>query len=180
MYLQVVLIFVAVFLFLLFMSLRISIEVMVKNSNITYAIKGIIFKYVKIVEIKSGTKKPKKSDRVDKKREKLLGIVETAMKKNRGKIVHIEKLSLSGTFSFDDAAVNAILHGLFIILWQFFIVFLSANFTFEHQNYNFYPDFQNDKNELIFQVILRIVIIKALALIITYYFESRIKNKNKS
>ncbi|HEY8422697.1 MAG TPA: DUF2953 domain-containing protein [Thermoclostridium sp.] len=180
MYLPVILFFIAVFVSVLFMSLRISIEVIAENSGVTYSVKGIILKYIKIAEVKSGTEKPKKPQKAEKEREKILGIIKTAMKKNNGKIFHIEKLSLTGTFSVDDAAANAILYGFFIILWQFIIIFLSAHFTFEHQNYGLYPDFQNDKNELIFQVILRVVILKALLLVLTYYFESKVKNKRKA
>ncbi|NLM09520.1 MAG: DUF2953 domain-containing protein [Clostridiaceae bacterium] len=176
MFLPVILFFVAILLLMLFMSLRISIELTAKSSGITYTVKGSIFKYIKIVEVKSGTKKQKRQEKdSEKKRERILDLIRIAI---NGKIFHIEKLSLSGTFSINDAAANAVLYGTFLTLWQFIIILLSANFKLEHQNYSFYPDFQNDKNELIFQLILRVVILKALSLIINYYLESKTKINN--
>lgn len=179
MILPVVLSVAAFFVLLLFMSLRISVEVVAENSGIRYTVKGSILKYIKIAEVKSGVKKKDKPGEKDKKREKILGLVKTAFKKNNGKIFHIEKLSLTGTFSVEDAAANAVLHGFFIILWQFFLIFLSANFKLEHQYYRFYPDFQNDRNEFIFQIILRVVIFRALLLIIRYWINSKFKNKTE-
>lgn len=180
MYLPVILVLAGVLVFILLMSLRISVEVIARSSGITYTVKGSILKYIKIAEVKSGSRKKKKGKKdTEKKREKLLGIIKTAVKKNNGKIFHVEKLSLTGSFSLEDAAADAILYGTFLILWQFIIIFLSANFKFEHQNYSFYPDFQNNKNELIFQLILRVVILRVLLLLINYYFESKISNKTE-
>jgi len=170
----------AVITLMLSMSLRISVEVTAGDSGINYTIRGSILRYIKILEIKSGTEKKRKpKKKSEKKRDRILGIVKAAFKKKNGKMIHVEKLSLTGTFSTEDAAADAILHGLFIILWQFIIIFLSANFTFEHQNYNFLPDFQNNRNELVFQLILRIVILNALIVLIRYYLSSVLGNNTE-
>ncbi|AGC67578.1 hypothetical protein Cst_c05560 [Thermoclostridium stercorarium subsp. stercorarium DSM 8532] len=180
MYLPVVFCIIALIIVALFMSLRISIEFTAGSEGISYTVKGIVFKYIKILEIKSNSeKKRKKTKGGEKKRGRILGIIRTAMRKKNGKAVHIEKFSLTGTFSVDDAAANAILYGGFIILWQFAVLFLSEHFTFEHQNYAFYPDFQNDKTEFIFQIIFRVVIFKALLLLARYWLESKINNKTE-
>lgn len=181
MFLPVLLFFAAVLLIALFMSIRISIELVAKNSGITYTVKGSIFKYINVVEVKSGIKKRKReNEKTDRKREKVLGLIKAAVIRDKGKIFHIEKLSLTGTFSIEDAAANAILYGAFIVLWQFILLILSANFKLEHQNYSFYPDYQNGKNELIFQAILRVVIFKVLLLLINYFIELKKQKKNKA
>lgn len=180
MYLPVLLVFVAFLLLLRFLSLRISVELIAKDSGITYTIKGSIFKFIKVMEIKSGTEK-KKEWKIDAGedlfiREKVLGLLGSALKKNKGKIFHIEKLSVKGSFSIKDAAADAILYGTFIMLWQFLLIFLSANFSLEHQNYSFYPDFQNNKNELIFHLIFRVVILKVVLLSVNYLIKTRREN----
>lgn len=102
-------------------------------------------------------------------------IIGRAVKNKKGKIFHIEKLSLKGTFSIEDAAANAILHGVFMILWQFLLIFLASNFRLEHQHYNLLPDFEHDRNKMIFQAILRVVILNMVLFSIHSFFES--KNK---
>ena len=67
MFLPVILFFVAILLLMLFMSLRISIELTAKSSGITIRLKGSIFKYIKIVEVKKRHKKQKRQKRQRKK-----------------------------------------------------------------------------------------------------------------
>lgn len=184
MYLPVLLFLAALLIFVLFMSFRISIEVVADNSGISYTVTGSILKHIKVVEVKSDFNKPKKP-KTDKSenifsRNKILGFIKSAVEKDRGKIFHIEKLSLAGKFSIGDAAADAILYVFFIVLWQFIIIFFSSKFKLEHQNYSLYPDFQNENTELIFQMILRVVILKALLMIINYFFESKRKNKQQN
>lgn len=173
-------------LLLLLISFRINIEFIAKDSGMTYTIKGNILKVVKVFEIKSGREeKRKKHWRVNNKekgfiRKRLIGIIKTAIDDQRGKIFHIEKLSVNGTFSIEDAAANAILYGLFLILWQFLLIFLSANFKLEHENFNFLPDFRNDRNELIFHVIFRVVIFNIVMLVLHNLIEARKKKTRKS
>jgi len=181
MILPVILVPVAFLLLLLLLSFRINIELIAKDSGITYTISGSILKVVKIYEVKSGSenmgKKVWKTGAKEQNtiRKRLLGVIKEAITEQKGKIFHIEKLSVNGTFSTEDAAANAILHGLFLTLWQFLLIFLAANFTLEHQNYNFLPDFRNDRNEFIFHVIFRVVIIKMLLLVLHTLIESRKK-----
>lgn len=176
MYLPVILVLAAILAAMLFMSLRISVEFTAKSSGVTYTIKGSIFKYISIMEVKSGTgRKRRHEEKSGTRREKILDLVRVAIDRKNGKIFHIEKLSLSGTFTTMDAAADSILYGTFLILWQFILILLSANFKLEHQNYSFYPDFHNNRNELIFRLILRVVIFKALLLIIKYYLDSKTK-----
>lgn len=171
----------AIFLLLLLISFRINIELIAKDSGITYTIKGSLLKVVKVFEIKSGSEEMgRKVWQTDEKeqsfiRKRLFGIIKEAITEQRGKIFHIEKLSVDGTFSIEDAAANAILHGLFLTLWQFLLIFLAANFTLEHQNYNFLPDFRNDRNEFIFHVIFRVVIIQMVLLVLHTLMEARKK-----
>jgi len=180
MYLPVILCIAAVVLLMLFMSLRISVELTAEESGISYTIRGNIFRYIKKMEIRSGSgRKRVNKKKGEKRHDKLLGIIKTAIRKNNGKVIHVEKLSLTGTFSIEDAAANAILYGIFLILWQYIILFLSANFTFEHHNYNLRPDFQNNKNSLFFQIVMRIVVLKALLLLIKHYLETKIKNRTE-
>ncbi|NLN64832.1 MAG: hypothetical protein GX144_05395 [Clostridiaceae bacterium] len=156
---------------LLLISFRINIVFIAKDTGITYTIKGDLLKVIKVFEIKSGRdEREKKNWQINQKekgvlRARFLGLINQAIQEQRGKIFHIEKLSIDGTFSIEDAAANAVLYGLFLILWQFVLIFLAKNFKLEHQYYNFLPDFQNDKNELIFQAIFRVVIFKMLLLV---------------
>ena len=156
---------------LLLISSRINIVFIAKDTGITYTIKGDLLKVIKVFEIKSGRdEREKKNWQINQKekgvlRARFLGLINQAIQEQRGKIFHIEKLSIDGTFSIEDAAANAVLYGLFLILWQFVLIFLAKNFKLEHQYYNFLPDFQNDKNELIFQAIFRVVIFKMLLLV---------------
>lgn len=165
------LLFFLLLLVLLFISFRISIELIANETGITYTIKGNILKVIKVFEVKNGREGKKKrwtTDRQEKGalRKKFLGIIKTAIDDRRGKIFHIEKLSLTGSFSLNDAAANAILYGFFLTLWQFLLIFLAANFRLEHQNYNFLPDFQHDRNEMIFHAIFRVVIVNMVLLLI--------------
>ncbi len=195
MLLPVILIFLTLLFIILLLSFRIFVELIAKNSGITYTIKATIFKYIKVVEVKSGQKskqkKPKRGAEVSKKKwetsakenkaihERVINIISVVLKENRGKVFHIEELSLSGLFSIEDAAVDAILYGIFLALWQFLIIFLSANFRVEHQSYKFYPDFQNNKNELIFHGILRVVLIKVLLLVVENNIHTKLKKFRK-
>ncbi len=181
MILTVILIFVVFLLLLLLLSFRINIELIARDSGIAYTIKGNILKVIKVFEVKSGSEEAgKKVWETDEKeqgfiRKRLFGIIKEALTEQKGKIFHIEKLSVDGTFSIEDAAANAILHGLFLTLWQFLLIFLAANFTLEHQTYNFLPDFRNDRNEFIFHVIFRVVIINMLLLVLHTLIEARKK-----
>jgi hypothetical protein len=181
MILPAILVSAVLILLLLLISFRINIELIARDSGITYTVKGSILKVIKVFEIKSGSEeKGKKNWQTDEKeqgfiRKRLLGIIKEAITEQRGKIFHIEKLSVDGTFSIEDAAANAILHGLFLTLWQFLLIFLAANFTLEHQNYNFLPDFRNDRNEFIFHVIFRVLIIHMVLLVLHTLIEARKK-----
>ncbi len=171
---------------LLLFSLRISLELLAKEEDITYTVKGSIFKHLKVFEIKKGTedegKKRWKTDWKENKfiKTKVLSIYDSALKKHAGKVLHIEKLELHGTFSVEDAAVDAILYGVFLALWQFLLIFLSANFSLEHQCFNFLPDFNKNRNKLIFHAIFRIVIINILWLIIWIKIEDKRNRKKNS
>jgi energy-coupling factor transporter transmembrane protein EcfT len=186
MILPVIFVLAGFVLLLLLLSFRIHIELIATDSGITYTISGNIMKVVKIYEVKSGSgdkdKKMRKAGGKDKDtiRKRLLGVIKEAITEQRGKIFHIEKLSVDGTFSIEDAAANALLYGLFLTLWQFLLIFLSANFTLEHQKYNFMPDFRNDRNEFIFHAIFRVVIIRMLLLVIHSLIESRKKKTEQS
>lgn len=187
MYLPVILAFIALLsVLLLFLSIRISIEFIARETGITYTIKGSVFRYLKVLEVKSGTekrgKKRWKTGYKEKRlvREKLLGLLQTAVKKRKGRMFHIEELSLNGTFSLEDAAANAVIYGLLLILWQFLLIFLAANFKLERQNYNFMPDFQNDKNEMMFHIIFRVILLKIILLIIHWSVDTKGKKFNKS
>lgn len=166
-------------------SFRISIEFIVRESSATYTIKGTVFKYVKVMEVNNTSRKRKHKRRETHKRkkgfgEKLPNLIQTALKNRKGKMLHIEELSLRGTFSIEDAAANAVIYGILLIIWQFLLIYLAANFKLEHQYYNFIPDFQNDRNEMMLHVIFRVVVLKAIWLIITWFIETRRKNFNKS
>lgn len=170
-------------LLLLLLSLRISVEFIAKDTGISYSVRGSVFKFLKLFELKSGVTANKKRSYEEGKetiREKILSMVDNAIKEHRGKIFHIEKLSLKGTFSIEDAAANAILYGLFMILWQFLLIFLSTHFKLEHQNYNFLPDFQHDRNELTFHAILRVVLFNLVVFIIHNLIDERRKKYSKS
>lgn len=179
MILPVILVFV-VFLLLL-LSFRINIELIARDSGITFTVKGSILKVIKVFEVKSGSEKMGKKvwQTGDKERgiirRRVFGIIREALTERKGKIFHIEKLTVDGTFSIEDAAADAILHGLFLTLWQFLLIFLAANFTLEHQNYNFLPDFRNGRNEFIFHIIFRVVIINMLLLVLHTFMEARKK-----
>jgi hypothetical protein len=194
MHLPVIFIFLSFLFLILLLSFRISLEVIAKKSGIAYTVKATLFKYVKVVEVKSGQKKTKKSEKSTEGRkkkwktsdkeskaihERVIDIIYAILKKNRGKIFHIEELSISGSFSLEDAALDAILYGTLIILWQFLIIYLSANFSLEHQSFKFYPDFKNNTNELVFHGILRVVIIQAIFVLIKYSIDKK-KIKRKS
>jgi hypothetical protein len=57
MYLPVFLIIFLLVLLLLLANFRIHVELIAKDADITYTIKGTILKYIPIFEIKSGTEK---------------------------------------------------------------------------------------------------------------------------
>jgi hypothetical protein len=177
----VILVAVVFIVLLLLISFRINIELIATDSGITYTIKGSILKVVKVFEVKSGSEEMgKKTWQTSEKeqgfiRKRLFGVIREAITEQKGKVFHIEKLSVDGTFSIEDAAANAILHGLFLTLWQFLLIFLAANFTLEHQYYNFLPDFRNDRNEFIFHVIFRVVIFNMVMLVLHTMIEARKK-----
>ena len=168
-------------LLLLFISFRINIELIASETGITYTVKGSLLKVIKLFEVKSGEEaKGGKSWQTDEKeqaflRKRVFGILWEAMVEHKGKVLHIEKLSVNGTFSIEDAAANALLYGLFMALWQFLLIFLAANFTLENQCYHFMPDFRHDRNELIFHAIFRILILHVLMLVIHNLIEARKK-----
>ena len=59
MHLPVIFIFLSFLFLILLLSFRISLEVIAKKSGITYTVKATLFKYVKVVEVKSGQKNEK-------------------------------------------------------------------------------------------------------------------------
>lgn len=67
MYLPVVFCIIALIIVALFMSLRISIEFTAGSEGISYTVKGIVFKYIKILEIKSNSEKKEKRRKAAKK-----------------------------------------------------------------------------------------------------------------
>ena len=136
MHLPVIFIFLSFLFLILLLSFRISLEVIAKKSGITYTVKATLFKYVKVVEVKSGQKKTKKSEKSTEGRkkkwktsdkeskaihERVIDIIYAILKKNRGKIFHIEELSISGSFSLEDAALDAILmaHFYFVAIFNY-------------------------------------------------------------
>ncbi len=158
--------------FFLLGSLRISVWLVAKDTGITYNIQLNILKFIKVFEVKSGTRKRKKRRKSETKEKKrahstVYGIFSHALHNHKGKVLHIEKLDLQGTFSTKDAAANAILFGILMILWQWLLIFLTAHFSLEHQNFHILPDFQNHRNEMVLHFIFRIVFMKILFLILS-------------
>jgi len=187
MYLPVILASIALLsMLLLFLSIRISIEFIARETGITYTIKGSVFRYVKVLEVKSGTekrwKKRRKAGSKERRlvRDRLPGLIQTALKRRKGRMFHIEELSLNGTFSIKDAAANAVIYGVLLILWQFLLIFLAANFKLERHNYNFMPDFKNNKNEMMLHIIFRFIPLKIILLIIHWIADTNGKKFNKS
>ena len=87
MYLPVILVLAAILAAMLFMSLRISVEFTAKSSGVTYTIKGRIFKYISIMEVKSGTgRKRRHEEKSGKRRKKILDLVRVAIDRKNGKI----------------------------------------------------------------------------------------------
>ena len=175
----IVLIIFLLLLLFLFIRFRIYIEFTAKESEITYTIKGKILKVIKVFEVNSG-EKDKKQAKINEKKEyskdnNVLKIFRKVIAEQRGKLIHIEKLSVDGTFSIEDAAANALLYGLFLTLWQFLLIFLAANFSLEHQSYNFLPDFQKDRNEMVFCSILRVEAVHMVLLVLHILMEARKK-----
>lgn len=162
----------AILIFVLMNSFRIQIELSAREEIISYTIRGSILKVITLFKITDNdekkSRKPQKSDGKEKGSfgKRVFEIIREAILDHRGKIIHIERLSVDGTFSIEDAAANAILYGIFLSLWQFLLIFLAANFRLEHQSYNFLPDFRNDRNEFIFQLIFRVVILNMVLLVI--------------
>jgi hypothetical protein len=159
-------------MFLLLANFRIWVELIAKDSSFTYTIKGTILKYIPIFEIKSGTeKKGRKKWRLGSKEKKtvrtdFLNLIGGAIRKNKGKILHIEKLELTGSFSVEDAAANAIIYGIILVLWNYFIIALSAWFSLEHGSFSLVPDFQNNTNKLMFHAVFRVMLLNVLILIL--------------
>jgi hypothetical protein len=172
MYLPVFLIIFLLVLLLLLANFRIHVELIAKDADITYTIKGTILKYIPIFEIKSGTeKKGRKKWRLGLKEKKtvrtnFLNLIAGAIRKNRGKMLHIEKLELTGSFSVEDAAVNAIIYGIILVLWNYFIITLSAWFSLEHGNFSLIPDFQNNANRLMFHAVFRVMLLNVFILLL--------------
>jgi len=172
MYLPVFLIPFLLILLLLLTNFRIWVEFIARDSTVTYTIKGTILKYVPIFEVKSGTeKKGRKKWRLGSKEKKtirtnFINLIVGAVRKNKGKMLHIEKLELTGSFSVEDAAANAILYGIFLVLWNYFIIALSAWFNLEHGNFNVVPDFQNNRNRFMFHAVFRVMLLNVLILIL--------------
>lgn len=182
MILPVFLILIALIALFLLNSFRINIELVARDASVNYTIRGSVLKVIKVFEVKSGDEEKKGKPRKTKGNKKgsfgkrVLVAIRKAILEHRGKIIHIERLSVDGTFSIEDAAVNAVLYGIFLTLWQFLLLFLAANFRLEHQSYNFMPDFRNDRNEFIFNAILRVVILNMVLLVIHTMLADRRKN----
>ncbi len=161
----------AALIFILMNSFRIHIELTARDERISYTIRGSILKVITLFRVTDGDEEKRRKPESDGKEKgsfgkRVFGIIREAILDHRGKIIHIEKLSVDGTFSIEDAAANAILYGIFLSLWQFLLIFLAANFRLEHQSYNFLPDFRNDRNEFIFHLIFRVVILNMVLLVI--------------
>lgn len=142
-------------------SARISINLNVKDGALVYRITGSILWYIKIFEIKSGIEKKTKKRFGGFKEERgttggnFFEIIKKVLKRRKLRIIHIDRLIIEGTYSIGDAAANAILFGLFITLWQFLLIFLNEKFKLEYHSFKLIPDFQKDKNDIIFHAILR-------------------------
>ncbi|MBP7176342.1 MAG: hypothetical protein KBA53_09045 [Thermoclostridium sp.] len=183
----VLIIFLSLLLLFLFIRFRIYIEFTAKESGINYTIRGKILKVIKVFEVNGDSdekgeksKRSKKASKSNKKKKdskdvSFPRIIRKVIEKRNGKLIHIEKLSVDGTFSIEDAAANALLHGLFLTLWQFLVIFLAANFSLEHQSYNFLPDFQKDRNEIFFCTILRVESVHMVLLVLHILMEARKK-----
>lgn len=173
MYLPVFLIALLLILMLLLVNFRVFVELAANDSGIAYTIKGTVLKYIPVFEIKSGTeKKGRKQWKLGSKekrtiRTRFFNLIIGAIRKNKGKALHIEKLEVMGTFSAEDAAVNAIIYGIIIALWNCFIIMLSAWFSLEHGNFNLIPDFHNNRNEFMFHAVIRIMLLKILIIILS-------------
>jgi len=159
---------------LLLSNFRIWVELIARDAGIAYTIKGTVLKYIPVFEIKGGTEeKGGKQWRLGSKekktiRTKFLNLIVGAVRRNKGKLLHIEKLELTGSFSFDDAAADAIIYGIILSLWNYLIIALSAWFSLEHGNFSLVPDFQNNRNKLMFHAVLRIMLLNVLVLILLY------------
>jgi len=110
------------------------------------------------------------------KGEKYLNILKNALKEPELRLIVVERLVLEGTYSIGDAAVNAILFGILIILWQILIIYLSENYKLEHESFRFKPDFQSDRNNFKFHVTLRAAIYKIVWLILKHTIKTHRAN----
>jgi len=175
MYMPVFLIsFFLLILLLLLANFRIFVEFIAKDAGIAYTVKGTILKYIPVFEIKRGTEEKGRKQWMLGLKEKrtlhrnFLNLIVGAVRKNKGKKLHIEKLELTGSFSIEDAAANAIIYGIILSLWNCFIILLSAWFSLEHGNFSLVPDFQNNRNKLMFHAVFRIMLLNVLVLILLY------------
>ena len=172
MYLPVFFVLFLLILLLLLTNFRIQIELIAVVVGFAFTIFGTVLKYIPVFEVKGGAEeKGKKQWKLGSKeketvRKRFINLIVGAVRKNKGKILHIEKLELTGSFSTEDAAANAIIYGIILALWNFLVIVLSAWFNLEHGNFNLVPDFQNNRNELIFHAVIRVMLLKILILIL--------------
>lgn len=165
-------------------SARISVVLALNDDVFEYKIKGSILKHITVFAIKSGVDKEgrqfgKKSKGKKNREDKFLNILKNALKGRKLRLIHVERLVLEGTYSIGDAAANAILFGLFMALWQFLLLYLNEHFKLEHQSFRLKPDFQNDRNNFTFHIILRAAVFKIVWLLLLHFLkEHRHKEKN--
>lgn len=177
-------------LFLFIMSLtsaRLSIVLELRDDIFAYRVTGSILKYITVFTVKSGVKKEGRWRKVWKgkknKEGKYLNILKNVLEERKLRLIDVERLVLEGTYSIGDAAVNAILYGVFMALWQFFLIYLNEHFKLKHQSFRLKPDFQNDRIDLKFQIILRAAVFKIVWMIFFYVIKThkhRGKEFNKS